>query len=151
MPVVPLPADAPQLALYLDTDLSPDFMAYIAGLCREKGRRLLCLAPPPPGLAASRLEPHLRVLEQAGIPWEILPAGATPEATLPELLRQRPGIVMLACDSRSRLARHCDSGPLAELHVPVLILLGREAGLGHTKPDHRPAPDWLAPRFNRGF
>lgn len=151
MPLASQPVDTPQLALYLDTDPTRDFMAYIVDLCRNKGARLVCLAPPPLDLAVSRLEPHLGYLEQAGIAWEILPADANPEANLPPLFRQRPGMILLACDSRSRLARRWDSASLAGLHVPLLILLGRDSETVHAEPDGGAAPDWLAPRFNRGF
>jgi hypothetical protein len=142
MPVAPTPAALPQVALYLDIDLSRAGMAHVIDLCSDHQAHLLILAPPPHNLAVSRLEPHLGALARAGIDWSL----AVRPGSLEQQLQGLDGIVQLVCDSRSALAhRH---GPLP---AALRVLLAPATEARPTGPAGEVRVDWLAPRFNRGY
>lgn len=133
---------APHVALYLDTYLSRELMTHVIERCQELGASLLCLAPQPRNLAASRLEPHWGALARTEVEWDIQGI----ESDQAEPFRDLDGIVLLVCESGSALTRYRGALP-----APLLILLNPESRVASKQPPPELKVDWLAPRFNRGF
>lgn len=131
-----------QVALYLDSALSPALMAHVIEQCRDLDAALLCLAPPPGALAVARLEPHLGALANAGLRWEIRPV----RGDIPADLATLPGVTQWVCEGHSALARY-----RGRLPAPLLILLNPQAAPGKSQAPAAAPADWLAPRLHRGF
>lgn len=140
-----------QVALYMDCYLSPDAFSHAVELCRKNGATLIILASPPHSVAVSRLEPYLGALTQAGIEWEIFPVA---RVAVPELLRRRPEIATLVCDSRSDLAQYCNAEiarPNGMAPVALHVTLAPQRSQASPMANISREVNWLEPRFNRGF
>lgn len=142
-----------QVALYLDSNLSPDAVHHAIDQCAGSGATLLMLAPPPHNAAVSRAEPYLGILKRAGVAWDMVAIAGDPEVAVPELLRQRPEIVALVCDSRSIPAHSFGTGRSAPDRLPVTLHVVVAAGRKSVRAEAHDSNvvNWLEPRFNRGF